>query len=310
MRTQTRRLLIVFFALLVVVVVARLFSTKQTTRSFRSELVDVDTARVTAITLQPRSEGHAAVSFLRTAEGWTVSNGTLHVQADAGAVRMLLSQLLDITPDRLVARRQESWAEYSVNDSLATRVRLQEGRKTVLDLYIGRFTIQRDIQDATSFVRLGGEDEVYETSGLLALSFDRGFNAWRNRTVVRVEPDQIERVHFEYPADSGFVLVREEAEWRIDGARADSSAVARFLNRLNHLVSQNFVDGMVVSDPGLLRIRIEGAAMAPVIVRAELVPGGDGYRIRSSQNDEATFESERDGVARDLFKGRFEFLPR
>ncbi len=307
---NTRRLLIVFLALLGVFVLSQLFSPKRATRSFRTDLVQVDTAKVTAMTLYPRSEGHQPVTFVRTEGGWTVSNGLLQVEADAGAVRGALGQMLDITPDRLVSRRKDGWAEFNVTDSLATRIRLQEGRKTVLDLYVGRFSIQRDIQDAISYVRLGGEDEVYATAGLLSLGFDRGFNAWRNRTIVRIEPEQIERVFFEYPADSGFVLARQEEGWMIDGAETDSASVARFLNRLRNLVSQNFADGAVVPEPGTFVLRIEGGEMEPITVRA--VPGaeGAGYLIRSSQNLEATFSSDRDGVGSDLFKRREEFAPR
>lgn len=306
---NTRRLLIVFLSLLGVFILSQLFSPKRTTRSFRSDLVQVDTAKVTAMTLYPRSEGHRPLTFVRSERGWTVSNGLLQVEADAGGVRNALIQMLDITPDRLVARRQDAWEDFYVTDSLATRVRLQEGRKTVLDLYIGRFTIQRDIEDATSYVRLGGEDEVYETSGLLSLGFDRGFNAWRNRTIVRVEPEQVDRAVFEYPADSGFVLSREVGGWTVDGAPTDSAAVARFLNRLRNLVSQNFVEGVVVPEPGAFRLRIEGAGMDPVSVRAQPGSDGTGYVIRSSQNLEATFESERDGIGSDLFKRREEFVP-
>lgn len=306
---KPKRLLIIFLALLVVVVVTRLFSIGDRDRSFRGELVEVDTARVSEILLNPKSQPGQEVRFVKRDTVWTVSSGSVTAEADQSAVRMLLGSLVDLTTQRLVARGQDRWDEYAVSDSLATRIRVSGGSKQALDLYIGRFSIQQNIQDAESYVRLGEDDEVYAVNGLLSLSFDRGFNSWRNRTVLKLDTEALERIDFTYPADSGFVLVRQDDRWTLDGTPTDSAAVARYLNRLRNVVSQTFADDVAtLALSPILTLTLHTGAGQPVTVNAFTGPGEEGFLVRSSQNPEATFLSERDGVAGDLFKGRAAFF--
>ncbi len=306
---NTRNLVIVFVVLLVLVVATRLFKNRGDERTFRDNLVSIDTARVSGISLYPKSDRGAGFRFERTGPDWTVSGGGQTFEADKRGVNIMLRTLNDLNTDQVAARSKERWPEFQVNDSSATRVVVEEDGEPVADVYIGRFFVQQNIQDARSYIRLGDEEDVYMVPGLLSLSFDRGLSSWRNRNVVSLEPDEVTRVVFEYPADSGFVLTMPDSTWMLDGGSADSASVVQYLGRLRNLINQQFVeDGRTVSAPEYV-VRLEGPAMETIRVQAEATVEGNEFLIASTDNPQATWSSDPEGLFATLFRSRATFLP-
>jgi hypothetical protein len=145
--------------------------------------------------------------------------------------------------------------------------------------------------------------------GLLSLSFDREFNSWRNRKVVSVTQNDVRRIVFSYPADSGFALSMPDSTWLLDGSPADSAGVVQYLSRLRNVTNQEFVDdGSAVTNPAYA-ISIEGPAIETVRIHAQEAVGREGFLISSTANPEAIFGSEADGLFSTLFKSRADFEP-
>jgi len=92
----------------------------------------------------------------------------------------------------------------------------------------------------TRYVRLAGQDFVYEYSGQLASVVDRGENEWRDKTITNILPDSVGLV-VARRSDGGYMLNREENGWRIErGGPADSAAVHRLLNQYTSLQASGF----------------------------------------------------------------------
>jgi len=308
---NNRTLLIVFLSLAGILVLTRVFTAKKAERTLDADLVEIDTGRISNILIYPQAEQGAELAFSRSGFAWTVSKDELSVPADKYSIGNVLNELLNLKADRLVARSEEKWPEFHVNDSLGTRVLIKEGKKTTLDMIIGRFNYQpppggysgygQQYGTGITYVRKSDEDEVYAVEGFLAMSFNQGFNNWRDQTICRLTKDQITKVVFEYPADSGFVAQKLDMNWTINGILADSTSMAQYLNGLSRKSHDEFADGFSPLSNPVYQVTLEGMNMDPLLIRV-YSQVGDELILHSSMNPESYFRITRDGLFRDIFK--------
>ncbi len=308
---NNRTLLIVFLGLAGILVLTRVFTAKKAERTLDTDLVKIDTGRISSIYIYPQAEQGAELVFSRNGIAWIVSKDELSAPADKYSIGHALDELLNLKADRLVARSEEKWPEFHVNDSLGTRVLVKEGKKTTLDMIIGRFNYQpppggysgygQQYGTGITYVRNSDEDEVYAVEGFLAMSFNQGFNNWRDQTICRLTKDQITKVVFEYPADSGFVAQKLDVNWTINGIMADSNSMAQYLNGLSRKSHGDFADGFSPLSNPLYQVTFEGINMDPLLIRV-YSQVGDELILHSSINPESYFRITRDGLFKDIFK--------
>ena len=231
--------------------------------------------------------------------------------ADNYSIVHALDELLNLKADRLVARSEEKWPEFHVNDSLGTRVLVKEGKKTTLDMIIGRFNYQpppggfsgygQQYGTGITYVRNSDEYEVYAVEGFLAMSFNQGFNNWRDQTICRFTKEQITKVVFEYPADSGFVAQKLDVNWTINGILVDSTSMTQYLNGISRKSHGDFADGFSPLSNPLYQVTFEGMNMDPLLIRV-YSQAGDELILHSTINPESYFRITRDGLFKDIFK--------
>ncbi len=309
---NNRVLLIVLLGLAAVLVITRLLTSKKSERTLETELIDIDTSRISEIYLYPRAESGGELVFTRKDNNWMVSNKEISSPADKNAIENSLIALLDLKIERLVSRSRDKWGDYQVDDSLGTRVVIKEGKKTTLDLVVGRFDYQqpqggyqaynRNQFSGVSYVRDHSDQEVYATEGFLSMNFNQNFNRWRDQTLISLSPSQVSKFTFDYPADSGFVAQRSgTGQWMVAGLPADSASMARYVNSVSRKRSMEFEDGFQpVSQPDY-QLTIEGDNMMPLHLRGYLQPDGSVI-LNSSQNPESWFRSDREGLFSQIFK--------
>ena len=315
---NNRILLIVFIGLAGILLLSRIFTAKKAERTLETNLVEIDTGRISTLHIFPQAEKGAELVFSRSGSGWVVTKeGGMTAPADNYSVDNALNDLINLKADRLVARSEDKWADYSVNDSLGTRVLIKEGKKTTLDLVIGRFNYQppaggysgygQQYGTGITYVRKSGEDEVYAVEGFLAMSFNQGFNNWRDQTISRLTRDQITKIIFEYPADSGFVAQKLDEQWTIKGLPADSTSMAKYLNGMSRKSHREFADDFTPLSSPPFQVTFEGMNMEPLLIRVYVRDGGE-LILHSSINPESYFMINRDGLFKDIFKSYSSFI--
>ena len=315
---KNSNLLIIFLVLAGLFVVSRYLKNRKYERTLKTDLVQVDTSGIDQILLYPRAENQQEIQFVRKGDNWSVTKGSITAEAGNYSVQNIFSDLISVKAEQLVARNRERWSEFHVDDSLGTRVILKEGNKTKLDIMIGRFNYQpapggytggygQNQGRGLTYVRLSGEDEVYMVEGFLSMSFNQPFNNWRDQTILRTDRSSITRVSYDYPMDSGFVLVLQDSVWMIDGMSPDSAQTAQLLSALTRKSSSEFVDDFSPLTAPDYQLRIEGNNMQLVSVLAYR-RSDNQYIINSSLNPDSYFASPPDGIFKDIFKPRAELL--
>ena len=308
---NNRTLLIVFISLAGILVLTRVFTAKKAERTLDTELVRIDTGRISTIHLFPQAEQGAEIVFSRNGFAWDVSKDDLSVPADKFSIGNAINELMNLKADRLVARSEDKWSEFHVNDSLGTRVVVKEGKKTTLDMIIGRFNYQpppggysgygQQYGTGITYVRNTDEKEVYAVEGFLAMSFNQEFSSWRNQSVCNLSREQISKIIFEYPADSGFVAQKTDVNWTINGILADSTSMAQYLNGLSRKNHGNFADGFSPLSQPDYQATFEGVNMDPLLIRVYSQVGND-LILHSSINPDSYFRITREGLFKDIFK--------
>ncbi|MEZ4888940.1 MAG: DUF4340 domain-containing protein [Chitinophagales bacterium] len=172
-------------------------NSKKGSSTFKEEIVTIDPDAVTAVYLSPQNNGGQEIKMVKDGSGnWTVTDENGAIQAgDSSRINSMIAMLETVKPQRVVSKNKDKWAEYKVEGSETTRLKVMEGDKTSLDLYVGKFTVaqpktpagadprqqmqqQQQRPEITSYVRLEGEDEIYAVDGMLSFAFNQGASAF------------------------------------------------------------------------------------------------------------------------------------
>ncbi len=321
-KLNLKTLAIVLIVLIVAAIAVYLSDSKKGERSFRAQMMDADTSKVTKIVIYPKAEKENAIELIKEPDGWKIISDADSYNADQAMVKNILVTLAGLKPQRLAATEKSRWHEFDVTDSAATRVKIYTGKKLATHLYVGRFSYQPPKnqnpynygQQGTmlTFVRLADEKSVYSVEGFLGMSFGRDVNDYRNKAVTRFNKEDLTRLAFTYPADSSFALVREGNSWTIEGLVCDSASVADYINTLSVLNSSYFVDDKKpTEDRPDFTLNIEGNNFAtPVVVKAFKSDTITGYMISSSLNKGAWFSGKESDLVNKIFTSKNKFFNR
>ena len=280
MKTNTTKLLIALVILIAIFLVVRYTGNKDRSKSFRSELVSIDTAEVTRVVFDRGTE-------LRKEEGsWYVYENEEKHKAVDRTVKSMLSTLNTIEPSRLAARSESNWKDYAV-DSTGTRVRVYSREDEVLDIVLGRLGFENQ-RSYYTYVRLSDEEDVYVADNFMKMSVSTDGPAYRNNTLARIPTDSIRTIAFNYP-DTSFIL-EKNMSWEIEGEQTDSASVASYLRTFSYLSSSSrqFTDPVEDTKPDLSVV--VATRNSEVTLKAFDQPGG--WVVHSSSNPEEYFSDQ------------------
>lgn len=297
----------IFTGLLIVAIVIVLSDLGNNERTFRSELVDIDSSAVSKILIYPKKLNGDAVKLFKEDNNWKVElTEGKSASVPKSKINQILKQLMEIKPERLAGRGEENWAEFEV-DSSATRIELYEGSDKTLDLVIGKFTFQQP-RAMKTFVRLTNDTDVYETEGFLSMTFNQDANYYRDDSVIQDDVNDWKSLAFSYPADSSYQLVKVNNSWQLStGEEIDSAKTVAQLNRLSNVRSPGFVDvdkdTLPLPQYKLTIIKNDDSQIEVFGYKVD-----DKVIINSSQNSESYFDGSKNELFKKIFVGSKKFI--
>ena len=318
-KLNIKTLTITFGVLLLAVVAVKISDSLSHGNTLKDVLFDINTDDVTTIRIYPQSKKGKEITLVKNNGKWVVKYNGATYTGNQKLISSLPEQINKLKPLRLAATKKESWKNFKVTDSLATKVVLENNGKMLAGLYIGKFSyimpknqpqqqnpyMRRPQGKMNTYVRTLDDDNVYAVEGFLGMSFNRSADDFRDKTIVSVNKNDLTKLTFSYPADSSFVLSKKDNKWFVDDQPADSVSVAGYLNKISHLRGRTFADTGVASFNHL--VKIEGQNMEPVTVQA--VVSEKGAVITSSQNKGTIFtDDDKKGIVMKLFVSKKEFI--
>lgn len=221
-------------------------------------LPKIDTAAVDTIALV---QGHDSAIVTRAGTAWRV-NG--HPAAMA-TVQQMLAALVDTTNrSDLASESRSSHTALGVAAGSGKVVRVVASHGPGLDLIAGH----NSSDYRGRYVRLASDSAVYDLSGPLAQAIGHALSDWRDRTIVSVPPDSVQRIVLDHGRTS-LTLARSGKAWKLaSGATADSGAVAQWLGHFHPMSASGFAtaaqaDSARFAHP-TARVRLFGAGKTPL----------------------------------------------
>ena len=302
-KISSKTLAVIFVVLLVLAAIYIYYDSSREERSFKRDIVNIDTAKVTSLSIYPKANNHKEVKIFKQGNNWEVQlTNNNSVPAENTKIKNIIYQLSEIKANGVAAQDESKWSEFKV-DTSGTRVKVFEGNDNILDIIIGKFSYQQP-RTMVTYVRVKGDKNVYETNGFLEFSFNQKPDYFRNNTIVNDDMSHWNRLTFTYPAGNSFQLVKDTTNhWNINKIKIDSVKTANFLRTLSHLSGSDFVDN---PDESLLSkaaytLTIGSSALGAVNISAYI--DSTNYIIHSSQNPDAYFNGNKNNLKGKIFVG-------
>lgn len=304
---NNKYLLGIFVALLGMYFVSKMFSTK-TERSFKTELIAIDTSVVTKVVLHTKADKQEKVTLEKSGQEWTVTKGSKTTKAEAGAIGSLLNQMVLVKTKRIAAKNEAKWGDYEVDETNGNRVQIYAGNELLNDFVVGRFSFNQAARTATTFLRLSEAPDVYAVDGFLSMSFGQGYNAYRPKTVINIRPEDITSIAWQKNGQTTTLAKNGNLWSTATGDPLDSTKVADYLKGISNSNGSKFVDDFDAKSVAADQIQIMtingNNLLQPIVVTAYQTNSEteESYVIQSNQNPDAYFSSKAEEIFATLFK--------
>ncbi len=298
-------LIILFAALLGVFALTKIFSGKQA-GSFNPDIIQVDSAKVTKVVIHAKADSLEEVVLKQEGTGWTATKGKLSVKVTDESVGQLIGSLGLVKTNFIAAKSKEKWPEYELEEGNASHITVYGSDKVLADFYVGKFSVNQQARQITSYIRTADSDNVYAVEGMGGMMLGQGFNAYRDKKALDLNIHAIETLHYE--GDQNYSVTRSGDQWLLNGTEAlDTSKVFNFLANLRQMNGDQFADGFEesASDQKLIKkLTISGGNMPePVIVRAwQDTTLNLPFVVQSSQFPHSYFASDSTRLFKRIFK--------
>ena len=290
LKTKNKTLYIV----LAILAGALIFNTIRTNmkgeRSFRKQMVEFDANQVNKFIV---NNDNGEITFAKKSDDWTVSQEGKSYKADQNTVQNILKELSNLKVEQLVAKEKTKWAELEVDDEKGSKVLVYIKNKTVANMVVGRFKYRQTgnggIQLST-MVRLSNESDVYSVEGALSMSINRNLDGFRDKTITKIDPEQIQQIKFSYPGDSSFVLTKNNTTWLINSDSANKIEVTNYLSDIKECRGNTFATEFNADEFPIYSLEIlqkEGEAITVKAYKKE-----EKYIFESTQNEGIINDSE------------------
>ncbi len=314
-----KTLSIIFSVLLVLVIITEIVDKMQSKNTLRDVLFTVDKTQINALKIYPRMLKGKEVILEKQNDNWLVKYEGKSYNADTNQIKTLINTFSELKPLRYAGKDEKQQEKYELSDSLCNKVLLLDKKgKQLAALRIGRFSFLQNKQmrkqnpfmqqpqgTMISYVRLEDEKDIFAVEGFLSLSINQEPDNFRNRKLLSVNKEKINKIEFNYPADSSFVLQETGKEWQINGSPADSATVANYLFKISNCTGSNFSKQAIKNATHTLKISTSDNQIYEI--DAEL-QDSTNVLLMSSQNKGTVFKEKADENFKKLFKSKQTFL--
>ncbi|MCF6242711.1 MAG: DUF4340 domain-containing protein [Bacteroidales bacterium] len=314
-----KALSIVFSVLLILVIITEIVDKMQSTNTLRDVLFTVDKTQVSALKIYPRMLNGKDILLEKQTDNWLVKYNGKSYNADTNQIKTLINTFSELKPLRYAGKDKKQQEKYELNDSLCSKVILLDKKgKELAAIRIGKFSflqnkrmprqnpyMQQPQGTMISYVRLENENDIFAVEGFLSLSINQEPDNFRNRKLLSINKEKINKIEFTYPADSSFVLQQNDKEWKINESIADSASVASYLYAISNLSGTNFAKQELNNATHYLKIKTTDNKTYEI--SAQMLDTSS-VLLTSTQNIGSVFKEKPDDNFTKIFKSKNYFL--
>jgi hypothetical protein len=300
---SNKNLLYLFLALLLIYGVTQVFNTKKD-RSFKSEILKVDTSSISKIVIHAAGDQHKETVLTKTDGSWMANQGNKTVPVAAGTLDGIIKELPLMKVKAIATQSKDKYNEYEIGDSTGSHIEVYAGSKKIADFYSGKFGFNPQSNSMLSYIRLVGDPNVYAVDGFQSMTFNAPFSSFRDKSILNSNVDQIQKVSVVSNGNKLELSKDATAGWLLNNnPLKDSTAIQNYLNSIRSLSGSELLDEFSKSDSpshsGMVTINGSNTTV-------DLYSTGDTLKpfiIHSSANPDVYFKEDSNNVYRTLIGG-------
>jgi hypothetical protein len=230
MRRFNNKLLVgTFLGLLGSFLLIKTFFSPKPESNIAKDFAVLDTAKISLIKIYFKGQDKKVVHLTRNEDGWMATTTDRQGWVSDDVIRELLNSLHKVRIDRLVASDDDSWNELYVSDTLGVRMTVATEDELVANWHIGT-----PPSDGTAYIRVNDDEKVYLLEDIqLASLVNRPSDYWRDKKLIPLKKGQINRIVFNFPADSSFTLLKNDSTWTMGNININSVSVSSYLTNIS-----------------------------------------------------------------------------
>jgi hypothetical protein len=214
------------------------------TRDYSENIVNLFSADSAKIGLIELSSATDTIKIAKSGDDWMLEY-PLNFPAKKSQVDNFFSKVLKAQySDIPLSEQEDSWAEFKVNDSLGTLVRIYDSSKSkILDeVYVGQSS-----NYSTSNVRRANKNAVYQTKESITYQVKSDPKNWRKNKLHDFKRDEITNIMFK-GNELDYMLAASDTTWQYNDISAsyaikkDNSKLSGLLSSLENLQTRDFID--------------------------------------------------------------------
>ncbi len=256
-------------------------------------LVNYDSAAVDKMEIRSAT---GTVTLEKQGGKWVITS-PIKYPADEASTTSAVGKGKDLNVTNLVSSNPAKQGIYSV-DSTATLVQIFTNNNPAASFRVGKPSSSY----TETYVRKEGSNEVYSVAGVLASTFVKGANDWRDKTIFKTDQNNIHSVKLQF-GDTTFVLTKKDSvNWMMGNDSTVSSTVTAFIGSLANVQADEFVDSTISSTPKLT------ATLETQGIQLRIYRRADGRHYVQSSASPQWFVIQ-EWKAGQLLKRKTDFLP-
>jgi len=170
---------------------------------------------------------NGSFSFVRTADGWQIEK-PVKTDGDKSSINSLLTTLVTMKKDREFSIRASDLANFGlIGQVLEVRLTDKHGKKDIL-----RYGDETGIESKIFVTKT--DTLIYTVPAYTKNSVDKSLFDWRDKSVVKVNRNDIRELHLRNQSGS-FQVVKEGSDWYLKKpieTKADDSNISALLSKL------------------------------------------------------------------------------
>jgi hypothetical protein len=226
------------------------------------------------------------IHLVKSGETWMIK-ADRDYPANATNIGRALQKFGQMTRQAMITSRAERLGEFQLDDSTAVKVTfVQNGAPQTIVLGKASPSMQ------TMYARLDGSNEVWEISGNHTSSFKRPLKDWRDKTITKLNMEDIAQLEFKYP-DMTVTASKNDTIWHVSDGKNQLDAPKNLAERVTRLLSSmnavDFVDSLSAT-----------AFDAPEMQLIAKLNSGDSIELRLMKKDDQQYYVRKSGALSDF----------
>jgi len=206
-------------------------------------IADFEKTKADAATIFVKTPAKGSALLKKTdTVAWTVTLQDKTYGADTAVITNLLDTIAKLKEDTVASRNPQNFDGFEVTEAKAVEVRIDDGaEKTLAHFYVGK----NGPDIFSTYIRKKDSNTVFLVNSLLKNVFDREMKDWRDKTIVKLNKDDIT----EYVIEGDMALAMKKDEkglWQVikpEAFPAKKDAAEKTISNFAGVKVVDFPDG-------------------------------------------------------------------